>query len=176
MPTPELTWLLRHSHTQHQESVFSLLHSPSGSDFPFQYSWRVVEKKASSLTLSEWLQTHQFLKHTQPLIPLSTVRRPTTAYHSKTNSSQLYEENKYNRVTTQMKGWTQLKSTRRLRVVLGPRVAKTNQKQPHKILYTCNNQNPGRDQQPNPIMKQREPYTVRKWLRRWIPSIDSESI
>ena len=41
-----------------------------------------------------------FLKHTQPPILLSTVQRPTTAYRSKTNSSQLYEEDEDNRVTT----------------------------------------------------------------------------
>ena len=36
----------------------------------------------------------------------------------------------------QTKGWTQLKSKRWLRVVLGPSVAKTTQQQPKKYLHT----------------------------------------
>ena len=82
------------------ESILSLLHSTSSPDFPFQYSSRVVEKKASSLTLSEWLHRTSFLKHTQPLILLSIVRRPTTTYRSKTNNSQLCEKDEDNKVTT----------------------------------------------------------------------------
>ena len=61
------------THTQHQETVPSLLHSPSGPDFPFHCYPGVVEKKASHLTLSVWLPKPRLLKHTQPLIPLHTV-------------------------------------------------------------------------------------------------------
>ena len=45
------------------------------------------------------------LMHTQPLIPLTTLRRPTTAYCSKTTHSQLCEEGKDNRVTIPNKRW-----------------------------------------------------------------------
>ena len=41
-----------------------------------------------------------FIKHTQPLILLSIVLIPTTAYRRKTNSSQLCEEDEDNKVTT----------------------------------------------------------------------------
>ena len=66
--------------------------------FPILFKGYGEESQQSN---SIWVAPNtSFLNHTQPLILLSTVRsRPTTAYHSKTNSSQLYEEDEDNRVT-----------------------------------------------------------------------------
>ena len=81
------------THTQNQESVPSLLHSPSGPEFPCQCSFGVVEKKASHLNLFVWLpnlgfsrianlQSHSTQSEDQPLDTCS-----------KTINSQLCEEN-----------------------------------------------------------------------------------
>ena len=77
--------------------------------------------------------------HTQPLIPLSTVRRPPTTYRSKTTHSQLYDEGKDNRGQSQTKEETQLKPTRKFRVVLGPSMAKTTQQQPKPGYFSNHN-------------------------------------
>ena len=70
-----------------------------------------------------------FLKHTQALILLSTVRRPTTAYYSKTNSSQLCEEDEVNRVKTPNQRVKHSSGQQCFRVVLGPSMAKKTQQQ-----------------------------------------------
>ena len=68
------------THTQHKESVPSLLHNPSGPDFPssaIQGFWR--RKPTLQLCLCGF-QTHQVYQANQAPIPTpNTVRRPTIA-------------------------------------------------------------------------------------------------
>ena len=85
--------------------------------------------------MPSWWPQHQLLKHNQPLIPLSTVQRPTIAYRNKTIPSQLCEKGKYNRVTIPTKRRNTAQATRQLRVVLGPSMAKTTQQQPKNREY-----------------------------------------
>ena len=44
-PSPNIAWLLKHLHNQHQESFPSLLHSPSGYAFPLQCYPRCTKNK-----------------------------------------------------------------------------------------------------------------------------------
>ena len=87
-----------------------------------------------------WWPQHQLLKHTQPLIPLSTVRRPTTAYRRKTTHSQLCEERKDNRVTIPNKRWNTVQVQPHSRFFIGLSVAKTTQQQSPKDLCCLSNQ------------------------------------
>ena len=87
-------------------------------------SYQVIKELGQDKCQAGGLNTN-ILMHTQPLIPLSTVRRPTTTYHSKTIPSQLCEEGKDNRVTIPTKRRNTALATRQLSVVLGPIMAKT---------------------------------------------------
>ena len=102
--------------------------------FPILFKGCGEESQQSN---SFWVAPNtSFLKHTQPLILLSTVQRPTTACHSKTNSSQLCEEGKDNRVTTPNKKVKHSSVKQCFRVVLGPSVAKTTQQQSQNMFAT----------------------------------------
>ena len=81
------------THTRHQESVPSMLHSPSCPEFPCQCSFRVVEKKSSCLTLSLWLPNPGF--SSIPNLQSHSTQSEDQPLHirNKTISSQLYEEN-----------------------------------------------------------------------------------
>ena len=88
------------THTRHQESIPSLLHSPSGPDFPCQCSFGVVEKKAIHITLSVWLPNLGFSRI--PILQSHSIQSKDQPLHtrSKTSSSQLCDEDKDSRVTT----------------------------------------------------------------------------
>ena len=66
--------------------------------------YQVVKELGQAKCQAGGLNT-SLLMHTQPLIPLSTVRRPTTAYRSKTIPSQLSEEGKDNQVPIPTNRW-----------------------------------------------------------------------
>ena len=51
-PAPDLSWLLKHLHTQHKEASPSMLHSPSGYASPFQCYSGCAKKKTGPLDLS----------------------------------------------------------------------------------------------------------------------------
>ena len=60
--------------------------------------YQVIKELGQAKCQASGLNT-SLLMHTQPLIPLSIVRRPTTTYRSKKIPSQICEEGKDNRVT-----------------------------------------------------------------------------
>ena len=72
-------------------------------------------------------------------IPLTTVRRPTTAYRSNTIPSQPCEEGKDDRLAIPTNRQNTAQATRQLRVVLGPSMAKTTQQQPKPGYFSNHN-------------------------------------
>ena len=125
--------------------------------FPILFNGFGEESQQSN---SIWVApNNSLIKHSWPLILLSTVQRPTTIYRSKTNSSQLCEEGKDNRVTTPNKRWNTVHVKPCSRVVLGPSVAKTTQQQYPKTsaASTTKKQPKSRvDRQPKLTMKTME--------------------
>ena len=118
----------------------------------------------SQQSKSVWVAPNTiFIKHTLPLTTLSTVRWPTIAYRSKTNSSQLCEEDEDNRVTNPNKKVNTSPINKMTQSCSWPQCGKKNLVETKK--GTCIHINPqlGEDNSPNVIMKWWEHYIVHKW-------------
>ena len=81
-PAPDLSWLLKHLHTQHKEASPSLLHSPSDYAFPFSAILGVLRRNPAPRSVYEVPSHTRFIKLVQTPFPLPNQFKPKQQRHT----------------------------------------------------------------------------------------------